>query len=62
LETEEGRKMETYYYICPVCGFVYQVPDYWVSFSPDKEMDFPHVDLKSGKDCKNTKLVLREGD
>lgn len=52
--------METYFYKCPVCGFIYQVPDYWVSFSPEDDMDFPHVDLNSGKDCLNTKLVLQQ--
>ena len=52
--------METYYYKCPVCGFVYQVPDYWVSFSPEKTMEFPHIDFKTGQECSNVVLELVE--
>ncbi len=52
--------METYYYVCPVCGFVYQVPDYWVSYSPEPTMEFPHIDLKSGQPCPNASLVYQE--
>jgi len=48
--------METYYYKGPVCGFVYQVPDYWVSYSPEDTMEFPHIDFQTGKACEN--LVL----
>lgn len=54
--------METYYYKCPVCGFVYQVPDYWVGFAPDDEMEFLHVDLRTGNDCTNLKLMLQRED
>jgi hypothetical protein len=53
---------ETYFYRCPVCGFVYQVPDYWVGFAPDDEMEFPHIDLNTGSDCPNVKLVLQKDD
>ena len=48
--------METYYYICPVCDFVYQVPDYWVSYSPEETMDFPHINFKTGQPCTNQTL------
>ena len=50
--------METYFQRCPVCGIIYQVPDYWVGFAPDDEMEFPHVDLNTGADCPNPKLAL----
>lgn len=50
--------METYFYKCPKCGFVYQVPDYWVSFSPDETYDFPHIDFKTGAPCENATLKL----
>ena len=48
--------METYLYRCPVCGFVYQVPDYWVSFSSGKTCEFPHIDFSRGETCPNTAL------
>lgn len=48
--------METYYYVCPECGFVYQVPDYWVSYSPEETMDFPHINFKTGQPCANQTL------
>ena len=52
--------METYLYRCPVCGFVYQVPDYWVSFSPGKTCEFPHIDFSRGETCPNAVLELAE--
>lgn len=51
--------METYFYKCPVCGFVYQVPDYWVSYSPEETMAFPHIDLKTGAACPHVELELQ---
>ena len=52
--------MKTYFYRCPVCGFVYQVPGYWVSYSPEKTTEFPHVSFKTGEACPNTTLILLE--
>ena len=52
--------METYLYRCPVCGFIYQVPDYWVSFSPKKTCEFPHIDFSRGETCPNAVLELAE--
>lgn len=52
--------METYFYKCPVCGFVYQVPAYWVSYDPQPEMEFPHLDLRSDTACECTVLRLTE--
>ena len=54
--------METYYYVCPVCGFVYQVPDYWVSYSPEETMDFPHINFKTGQPCTNRRAGRRQTD
>lgn len=60
-KTRKGMKcMEVYYYRCPVCGFIYQVPAYWVSYSPDPETDFPHLSLVTGQMCENAKLILTE--
>lgn len=49
--------METYAYRCPDCGFVYFVPAYWMSFSPDEETEFPHQNPETGKDCPN--MILK---
>lgn len=52
--------METYIYKCPVCGFAHQVPDYWVSFNPEPIMEFEHMSFKTGENCDNTILNLKE--
>ncbi|MFA9375522.1 MAG: hypothetical protein ACERKZ_02095 [Lachnotalea sp.] len=52
--------METYIYKCPVCGFVHQVPAYWVSFSPEPTLEFEHINFKSGEMCENIALNLQE--
>ncbi len=52
--------MENYFYKCNVCSFVHLVPAYWVSFSPEKEMDFLHVNPETQKDCENHVLYLSE--
>ena len=51
--------MEVYYYKCPICGFVYQVPAYWVSYSPEQMTEFPHLSLLDGKLCSNVQLELQ---
>ena len=48
--------METYTYRCPVCGFVYFVPSYWMSYSPEETTEFPHQNVETGEDCPNLKL------
>lgn len=50
--------MENYFYKCPVCGFIHLVPAYWVSYEPEKEMEFEHLDIKKGSDCLNKRLRL----
>ena len=54
-----GAKMEVYYYKCPVCGFIYQVPAYWVSYSPEQMTEFPHLSMLDGKLCANVQLELQ---
>ena len=27
--------MEVFYYRCEVCGYVHQVPSYWMSYEPE---------------------------
>lgn len=51
--------METYYYECPVCGFVHQVPAYWVSFAPEEEMEYQHLCLETKEVCENEILKLK---
>ncbi len=55
-------RMEVYYYRCPVCGYVHQVPAYWMGFAPEMETDYPHIDLKTGEVCENTTLHYQEDE
>ena len=57
-----GETMETYFYKCPVCGFVYPVPDYWVSFAPEAAMEFAHENSETGSNCENDTLALLSPD
>lgn len=47
-------------YICPVCGFIYQVPDYWADHDPERSMEFVHMNLKTKELCIENMLVLSE--
>lgn len=50
--------MENYFYKCPICGFIHLVPAYWVDFAPTDVIELVHMNMKTGKDCENTKLEL----
>lgn len=52
--------METFVYKCPVCGFLYSVPAYWMSYAAEPTTEFPH--MKPGTDiiCGNLTLELDE--
>lgn len=52
--------METYLYKCPVCGFQYSVPAYWMSFSPEATTEFPHLNPATDAVCDNLTLELDE--
>jgi len=52
--------MENYYYKCPKCGFIYQMPEYWASYSPEDTTEYPHIDMKTGEMCENMELVRVE--
>lgn len=54
--------MDVYNYICPQCGFLYQVPEYWASFAPEEIMEQPHIDLKTGEFCPCNELVLDKSE
>ncbi len=51
--------MELYRYKCPACGFMHQVPGYWVNFAPDSEMDFIHFRIDTGEECESKTLHLQ---
>jgi len=50
--------MEMVYYKCPVCGFSYQMPEYWSSFSPEEEIEMEHFNLQTKEMCSEPKLKL----
>lgn len=52
--------METFAYKCPVCGFVYMVPAYWMSYSAEPTTEFPHTRSGSDAICENMTLKLDE--
>lgn len=43
--------MEQYIYRCPVCGFTYFVPAYWVDYAPPEHYEMPHCRMDNGEDC-----------
>ncbi len=53
--------MEMIYYKCPACGFTYQVPAYWVEFSPEEETEMLHVNLQTKEMCDELMLKLVKG-
>ena len=55
-----GENMETYLYKCPVCGFLYSVPAYWMSYSPEPTTEFPHLNPQTDAPCGNLALELDE--
>lgn len=57
---ESQDNMETYLYKCPICGMTHQVPAYWVSFSPEQAVQFPHMRFDTKEICENTELLLEE--
>ena len=52
--------MESYSYRCPVCGYVYLVPAYWMSYSPEETTDFPHMKPGTDEICENITLAYME--
>lgn len=52
--------METFAYKCPVCGFVYIVPAYWMSYSAEPTTEFPHTKPGTDTICDNLTLELDE--
>lgn len=53
--------MEVYYYRCAVCGYVHQVPSYWMSYAPEDTHEQMHLAPSSGEVCSNLVLAY-EGE
>ena len=51
--------MESYWYKCPVCGMTHQVPAYWMSFSPEKTYEFPHMNPETKQFCECVEMELQ---
>ncbi|MDO5297825.1 MAG: hypothetical protein Q4F18_00235 [Clostridia bacterium] len=55
--------MEVYYYRCPICGYVHQVPGYWMSYAPEEAYEQMHFAPEKGAVCENQMLdYAGEGD
>lgn len=54
------NSMETFVYRCPVCGYLYSVPAYWMSYSAEPTTSFPHMKPNSNDICENQELELYE--
>lgn len=48
--------MEMYNYRCPVCGYVHQVPSYWMGYAPEETHEQMHFSLKTGEVCSSQRL------
>lgn len=55
--------MEVYYYRCKVCGYVHQVPSYWMSYAPEETHEQMHFSPDTREVCPNQTLEYAgEGD
>ena len=52
--------METFVYQCPICGFKYFIPSYWMSYSAEPTASFPHMEMNGDKPCENETLNFVE--
>ena len=52
--------MECIYFKCSTCGFLHQVPSYWSDYGADKEIEMPHINLKTKEMCHDIVLSLIE--
>ena len=48
--------MEVYYYKCKVCGYVHQVPSYWMSYAPEDTHEQIHFSPADKSVCLNQEL------
>ena len=48
--------MEIYYYRCAVCGYIHQVPSYWMSYAPEETHEQMHFSPADRSLCGNQTL------
>lgn len=48
--------MDVYLYRCGVCGYVHQIPSYWMGYAPEDTHEQMHLSPSSREVCEN--LVL----
>lgn len=48
--------MEVFYYRCRTCGYVHQVPSYWMSYAPEDTHEQMHFDPRTQSVCENQML------
>ncbi len=51
--------MEVYYFICPTCGYVHQVPSYWVNYDKNSDYEQMHMNPKTDEVCPCQNLVFQ---
>lgn len=51
--------MEVFYYRCPLCGYVHQVPGYWMSYSPEDTHEQMHFSPETRALCENQTLAYQ---
>ncbi len=50
--------MEVFYYRCSVCGFVHQVPSYWMSYAAEETHEQMHFNPETKELCANQELTF----
>ena len=48
--------MEVFYYRCKECGYVHQVPSYWMSYATEDTHEQMHFDPRTQSVCMNQEL------
>lgn len=48
--------MEVFYYRCAACGYVHQVPSYWMSYAAEDTHEQMHFDPQTKTVCANQTL------
>ena len=55
--------MEVFYYRCSVCGYVHQVPSYWMGYAAEETHEQMHFNPETKEVCFNQELTFSgEGD
>lgn len=55
--------MEVYYYRCPLCKAIVQVPSYWMGYAHEDTVQQMHFDPETKQPCSQEQLDFEsEGD